>query len=298
MAPYSPLDSPVGANPDDLPHLLHLLDDPSELVRVAVFRGLQAFGPALPEALGEHVGQLDRVRRARLLTILCELEALELRRRWQTWPEPGAPLFQLEDALGYIADFQDRPTSVIHGERLPEISGLLDDLAARFMGTPQPHDALALARFLFQTEGLRGAADDYYDPRNSNIRHVILRKQGIPITLCAVYMLVGARLGLAVSGCNWPGHFLARVHCDGEMRLIDCYGGGVAIEVDQFLSMQGPSRPAARRVLEEEAGIVVMVGRVVNNLVRAYQEAGHLANSHLMLELLRQTEAILQRKDS
>lgn len=296
--PYSPLDNPIDANPDDLPHLLHLLDDPSELVRGAVFRGLQAFGPSLPGALGEHVVQLDRVRRARLLTILSELEALELRRRWQTWPEPGAPLFQLEDALGYIADFQDRPVSVLNGERLPEISGLLDDLAARFMGTPQPHDALALARFLFQTEGLRGAADDYYDPRNSNIRHVILRKRGIPITLCAVYMLAGARLGLPISGCNWPGHFLARVHCDDEMRLIDCYGGGVAIEVDQFLSMQGPSRPAARRVLEEDAGIVVMVGRVVNNLVRAYQEAGHLANSHLMLELLRQTEAILQRKDS
>ena len=298
MAPYSPLENSIDANPANLPHLLRLLDDPSELVRGAVFRGLQAFGPTLPEALGEHVAQLDRVSRARLLTMLSELESAELRRRWQTWPEPGAPLFQLEDALGYIADFQDRPASVIHGERLPETSGLLDDLAARFMSTPQPHDALALARFLFQAEGLRGAADDYYDPRNSNLRQVILRKRGIPITLCAVYMLVGARLGLAVSGCNWPGHFLARVQCEGEMRLIDCYGGGVAIEVDQFLSMQGPSRPAARRVLEEDAGIVVMVGRVVNNLVRAYQEAGHFANSHLMLELLRQTEAILQRKDS
>lgn len=294
---YSAHDTPIEPDRSQLPHLMRLLDDPSGVVREAVRRELMAYGTALPDVLMELRDTLSRTQCVRLQTILAESEAEELRRRWQTWPEPALPLVQLEDALTYIADFQDRPAAVVYGDVLPHVSDLLDDLAARFRASPAPHDALALARFLFQSQGIRGAATDYYDPRNSNLRQVILRKRGIPITLSALYMLVGGRLGIDITGCNWPGHFLARVQVNGELRLIDCYNDGQAIAINEFLSTQGPSRPAARRLLEEDAGIVVMVGRVVNNLVRAYQEAGHWGNSHLMLGLLRQIEAILQRKE-
>jgi regulator of sirC expression with transglutaminase-like and TPR domain len=41
----------------------------------------------------------------------------------------------------------------------------------------------ALGRLLFEEEGFRGNAGDYYDPRNSFLNDVLDRRLGIPITL-------------------------------------------------------------------------------------------------------------------
>ena len=281
-------------DPSQLPYLLRLLDDHSAVVRDAVRRELMAYGPGLGGALAELHTPLDRTQSARLHIILAETAAEELRCRWSTWHEIDAPLAQLESALGMIADFQDHAHAALTGESLRPVSDLLDELTATFRHKHPDGDVLTLATFLFQDRGILGAVKEYYDPRNSNLRQVITRQLGIPISLSALYMLAGGRLGMEITGCNWPGHFLSRVIQDGRIVLVDCYNEGRAIEVDAFLSTQGPSRMAARKVLEEDAGVPVMIGRVVNNLVRAYQECGHWAHSHLMLGLLRETERYLQ----
>ena len=277
-----------------LPYLLRLLDDHSLVVREAVTRELRAYGPGLGDALAELHEPLDRTQSVRLHMILTETAAEELRCRWSIWQELPGPIGQLECALGLIADFQDHAAAALSGDALRPIGTMLDQLADQFEETKGEHDALTLAAFLFQKRAITGASKDYYDPRNSNLRQVMQRAVGIPISLSALYMLVGARVGVNVTGCNWPGHFLARVRHEDRIVLIDCYNEGRPIEVDAFLSTQGPSRSAARKVLEEDTGIPVMIGRVVNNLVRAYQEAGHWAHSHLMLGLLRETERYLQ----
>lgn len=284
------------ADPAKLPHLLRLLDDHSRVVRDAVRRELLAFGPALGDAVAGLHAPLDRAQSARLRSILTETAAEELRCRWALWQDPTlSQLEQLEIALGLLSDFQDYPSMALSGETPASLGGLLDDLAEQFSTHPEPRGALELAIFLFEKRGFQGAIKEYYDPRNSNLRQVILRRHGIPISLAAVYMLVGGRLGLEITGCNWPGHFLARVREEGRVVLVDCYNEGRSIEVDAFLSTQGPSRMAARKVIEEDAGTPTMIGRVVNNLARAYQEAGHWENSHLMMGLLRETERYMQQ---
>ncbi len=287
--------NPLGL-PDvaQLPYLLRLLDDESAVVREAVRRELTAFGPGLGDALAELHTPLDRSQSARLQMLLSETAAEELRCRWRAWQSLDAPLEQLEVAMEMIADFQDHTHAVLSGEGLRPLGCLLDELSESFLARQGSGDALALAEFLFQERSITGAVKDYYDPRNSNLRQVVARRVGIPITLSALYMLVGGRLGMEITGCNWPGHFLSRVRVEGRLVLVDCFNEGRPIEVEAFLSTQGPSRVAARKVLEEDAGIPVMIGRVVNNLVRAYQESGHWAYSHLMLGLLRETERYLQ----
>ena len=83
-----------------------------------------------------------------------------------------------------------------------------------------------LCRVLFTEEEFRGNEDAYYDPRNSFLNDVLDRRLGIPITLGIVMLEVGWRVGLPVSGINFPGHFLVRY--DGEVArlLIDPFDGG------------------------------------------------------------------------
>lgn len=82
----------------------------------------------------------------------------------------------------------------------------LDDLAAR---CPAPTFE-RLLRFLFVEEGFGGNRDDYGDPRNSFLPDVLDRRLGIPITLSALAIEVGRRIGVEVRGVGMPGHFLVR----------------------------------------------------------------------------------------
>lgn len=67
-----------------------------------------------------------------------------------------------------------------------------------------------LSTFLAVEQGFSGNAQDYYSPSNSLLSSVIDSRLGIPISLTALYMFVGARAGMKVDGINLPGHFIAR----------------------------------------------------------------------------------------
>jgi regulator of sirC expression with transglutaminase-like and TPR domain len=116
--------------------------------------------------------------------------------------------------------------------------GRLDDLARRSAAasvTPPRARLERVRRFLFEEEGFRGNADDYYDPRNSCLNDVLTRKLGIPITLSVLTMELGRRVGLAIDGVGLPGHFVVRADVDGESVVMDPFDRG---------SIVGPERAA------------------------------------------------------
>ncbi len=113
----------------------------------------------------------------------------------------------------------------------------LDRLAAIAAGVragsaPGPWvGARAVVGALFQSGGFRGNADDYYDPRNSFLQHVLARRTGIPITLSVVFLEVARRIGVTAAGVGFPGHFLVRVDEPGQAPLIlDPFHGGAELD--------------------------------------------------------------------
>lgn len=120
-------------------------------------------------------------------------------------------------------------------ERVTHYLGLLDALGARTSEAVAKVDAAntrakveALNDFLFTSEGFAGNAENYYDPHNSLLTHVIERRTGIPITLSVVYIEVARRVGIAVEGVGLPGHFVVRVRHDDDSEqgiLVDPFGG-------------------------------------------------------------------------
>lgn len=127
-------------------------------------------------------------------------------------------------------------TLLIAKEEYPDLDlaaylARLEDMGAevrRLAGpTQDPHRLIAeLSEYLFQRLGFRGNADQYYDPKNSFLNEVLDRRIGIPITLSAVYLEVGRRIGLRLHGVGMPGHFLVKYVGPGEEIVIDPFGGG------------------------------------------------------------------------
>ncbi|KAM4615728.1 F-box only protein 21 isoform 2-T2 [Polymixia lowei] len=68
----------------------------------------------------------------------------------------------------------------------------------------------ALNSVLYEQLQYKGNEFDYYNPLNSYIHQVLLRRTGIPISLSVVYMTLARRLGVQLEPVNFPNHFLQR----------------------------------------------------------------------------------------
>lgn len=257
-----------------LPHLIALLEDDSPMVREEVTNALLAYGPGLESALRD-AGVALNARQTALLKELIGARAhdafLSFLRDWRRRPDKAA---KLESGLAAVAVFIGKAED---GEALP---GLLDDLHAEFQRRRPDGDVRDLARFLFEELEFKGEHDDYYAPANSNLASVISRRRGIPITLACLYQLVGARAGLDIWGCNWPGNFLAGTEWRGERYLVDCYTGGTFVQQEPFIQAMGNKMPGARRYARNRAAVNDILRRVLKNAEAAYAHQANFAKSH------------------
>ena len=90
-------------------------------------------------------------------------------------------------------------------------------------------NAEGLVTALAQSLGFRGDETAYGALENSRIDQVLLRRCGLPITLAVLYVAVGRRLGLSLTGVNAPGHFMVAMAQDPRV-WIDPFGGAVESE--------------------------------------------------------------------
>uniref|UniRef100_A0A673IDK8 F-box only protein 21-like n=1 Tax=Sinocyclocheilus rhinocerous TaxID=307959 RepID=A0A673IDK8_9TELE len=75
----------------------------------------------------------------------------------------------------------------------------------------------ALNAVLYDQLQYKGNERDYYNPLNSYIHQVLLRRTGIPISLSVLYMTLARKLGVPLEPVNFPNHFLLR-WCQNQRR--------------------------------------------------------------------------------
>ncbi len=265
-----------------LPYLVKLLDDDSPAIRQHVLEQILAYGPDVEDALRVYEPALTHRQRTLLRTALAEHRDSRTRREaWRAWPSLEDSYARLERALDLLAQFQ------YHWAPPVSLGEVLDDLASSFLTSGRPMDPVGLSRFLFITKKFRGDADDYYNPLNSNLYYVIQERRGIPITLTAVFMLVGRRAGLEIRGCNVPGHFLAKATVNGEDALFDCFNRGRMLSRSDKLQLRATLSPHMAHVLNEGASTESIVSRVLRNMIQAYDQQDAPEKSMMARELLR-----------
>ncbi|MSR76999.1 MAG: hypothetical protein EXS63_02060 [Candidatus Omnitrophica bacterium] len=270
------------SDPKQLPHLLRLLSDDSETVQQALLRALLEFGSTLESELDHLKEPPTPEQRDQIKSLLSEHAKIIFLEKWPHWQECDSDEEQLESALSILAEFQNGVSCPL------TLKDLLDELAEEYREAfaAENRNVFTLAEFLFRQKEIQGATEDYYHPRHSNLVYVIENKRGIPISLTCLYMLVGVRLGMAIEGCNFPQHFLARVAVNDEMLFVDCFNQGMFYREAELLKMAQGTAAEVREILRMDANPEGIVARILNNLVTAYETQGDSAASHLMLHLL------------
>ena len=274
-------------DPKQIPHLIKLLDDESEMVLEAVLKELAAFGPTLREELAKLPEPLSNEQQEKIQTLLADHNRHWLKENWKKQLSTLSDNERLEKALSLLAEFQNGPGYPV------QLKTLLNTLAEEYRQAHQTQDAVSLANFLFKAQQLQGNTTDYYNPANSNLVYVIEHKRGIPISLACIYILTGVRLGLEIEGCNFPGHFLAKITVEGKTKWVDCFNGGRLLDEAAILEMTNEPPQSIRDILEMNVNAETIIARMLTNLIRAYELLDQQTNRQLMIDLLEILEASL-----
>lgn len=263
-----------------LPFLLDLLDDDSEEIRHQVINELLSYGYSLEDDIKEVTAKSFHGDPESLHEIILKNRRDWIREEWHKMLKIENEHEQLEAAFDLIAKFQD---GFSVGDKLAKE---LDRLAEEFHTSFPGGNELDLSNYLFKTKKLEGEKHNYYDPRNSNMLYVINEKKGLPITLACILILVSNRRGLRVEGCNFPGHFLAKVRFEKEIILVDCYNKGRFIHENDVELNVGDSLDAIHKIIRMKVTSKQIIKRVLTNLINAYQHDKNDTDRDLMNELL------------
>jgi regulator of sirC expression with transglutaminase-like and TPR domain len=196
----------------------------------------------------------------------------------ERWKEiaagPEGDIDLVEAALVIAAHEYPGLDVLAYQARMDRIAVTLRDRLRRDIG---PTEAIiALNRYLFEELGFQGNALDYYDPRNSFLNEVLDRKLGIPLTLAVIYVEVGRRIGLALHGVSFPGHFLVKCPARDGVIVLDPYARGASLSLEdlqqRLRALRGGAAPPtdfARHMLAA-AGKKDILARMLRNLKGIY----------------------------
>jgi regulator of sirC expression with transglutaminase-like and TPR domain len=143
--------------------------------------------------------------------------------------------------------------------------------------------------YFFQELAFQGNKENYYDPRNSFLNEVLVRRLGIPISLSVIYMEVARRLGLKIDGVGLPGHFLVKCKIEDQEIILDPFHQGKELSQTDcqalLTTIYGSGielKPSFFRTVSKKEILI----RMLNNLKNIYISGNDPARALITLETL------------
>ena len=205
--------------------LVRLLDDDDPKVSEAVEGRILDCGKGALSWLKPHRLERDPAIRKRVANLMEVIGRREADNEFLAACLSQGEEFDLEPAVWALA--RTRYPGINVGAYEALLDGYARDLAVRLPSGGRAESVLAvLNRYLFEQLGYSGNEEDYYEPENSYLNRVVDRRLGNPVSLCMIYLFVGRRLRIPLSGIGMPGHFVCRYQSPKEEVYIDAFHGG------------------------------------------------------------------------
>lgn len=271
-----------------LPHLIKLLDDKEPATQEALKLEFAASSGDVSNeltALGISL-DLSSQDKAKLTSLLLPARRKTLMNEWQIPAGGRSAMAEDWDSFEYhlrlISDYLHDGISL-----RPPLSDVLDLIADDFSNNHKnaPISANQLRLWMFNDGKFSGNQQDYYLPQNSDLCWVADSGFGNPISLAALYMLVGRRLDLDISGCNYPGHFLARIYSDNEMQLVDCFHKGRLIPAQKVLAEHKEISINAKVAIAGHASLGDILWRFLKNIEHVFKQSKDPASCEADIKL-------------
>jgi len=286
-----PSDATIVSLPSDstIHALLRLLSDPNEQVARTIQDQLARLGPGVLPFL-EQARTEDTSLEPRVANIKEEIRFGQLKDEFQRFVSHRARQEDWEHGAFLIAKLAYPDLSIPHYVEC--LDHLAEEFRTKWLATEYPSGKAArqLSTFLFKDKGFSGNRTQYYDPDNSYMNCVIETRQGIPISLSALYVFVGKRLGLPLAGVGMPGHFLVKLEGETPPQFVDCFNGGTILreqDCEQFITASGLQYDPK---FLEKSSTPTMLARMLRNLLSIYEQEPEEHMAHRVQALLQLLE--------
>ncbi|MHC8491558.1 SirB1 family protein [Thalassospira sp. SM2505] len=144
-----------------------------------------------------------------------------------------------------------------------------------------------LQTVIAERNGFQGDMENYDDMANADLLQVIERKRGLPVALGLLYIHAAQRCGIAMTGIDFPGHFLLRVQANGKRRMIDPFHGCITLgpaELRELLkSFSGLDAELEPKHYRPSSDVDILL-RLQNNIKVRALRAGELALATRVIE--------------
>jgi regulator of sirC expression with transglutaminase-like and TPR domain len=247
--------------------LLVLLGDEEDRVASVAWEALLGEGERAVPFLEEGARGADARLRGRTRLLLAEMELIRLEDEWRRYANLPDDDMDLERGCLLLSHLTPQ------GVNEQAVRSFLDATAGMVRAHLVNASGLqALGEVLFDNLGFRGG--EFSNPEHHCLQSVLVRRTGVPIALAAVYVLVGTRAGLPVSGVAMPGHFLARYDGPGEPVFIDCFHRGRLYQRETLINLlTGRGLQQAVTYLAPCSHRFTLF-RMMNDLEQVYEQAG------------------------
>jgi regulator of sirC expression with transglutaminase-like and TPR domain len=286
---------PAPLSPAQKAALSSLLDDTSLSVRRALLAHFTELGPVVAPFLQEISRGSNRLLARDATWFLETLKFIDPVGEFRAFIQ--SLHYELETGALLIARTVNPRLDV------GECCGQLDAIAARcseLIAEPATvrEKCRIMNRVLFHEWGFRGNVEHYTDPRNSFIDQVLTRRQGIPISLSLVYLLVAQRLDLPLEPVGLPGHFIVGCYADDAPFFVDPFDRGLFRDVDEIYTLLRANQLEPKPTDLMPSSVREVLCRACRNLVNHYTASGDMENAKLFTSFVDEFEATFARESA
>lgn len=271
---------------EKLPYLIRLLDDDDPVVSGVVREELANYGGDVSQDLVALGVDLPTNGKKRLSSLLSAGRRATLQNEWQV-PSAGVAAWEddwerFEHALRLLSDILH--DGITLRPALPDALDLLADELLEDVPDPDPD---TMRKWLFAKGRFRGARSNADAPEFFDLCHVIDTQRGNPTSLACLFMLLGHRVGVSISACNYPGHFLALLLRHGRPTLVDCFHLGRTFDAQDLLEAHPEISDKARNAVLEPANLGVTLLRLLAEMRISLLGAGREDDAALLARLIK-----------
>ena len=209
--------------------LIALLDDPDIEVQDAVFSRLKEIGRPAFAFLRQMDHKLEASVQERLTAFLEEAHFAEIKRAWHRLM--ASKYADLEQGAMIIANHRHANLDFVRYSRW--LDETANRIRPRIEAAKGAGRAFVLASYLCDELGFRGNRSYYAEAEAGFLNNVIDQREGSPVLLSVLFIILARRLNLPIYGVNMPAHFLAKYQDPNSEVYFDVFNSGQSLTREQ-----------------------------------------------------------------
>ncbi len=272
-------------NESELKALVSLLeDDDDEVIRHVEDKIISIGNIVIPFLEKEWETNYNPSVQRKIEDLIHNLQFDHLKYRLQHWHDSGAE--NLLEGAWIVATYQYPDLELSFLQK--EIEQLYYEVWPSCKPEMHPIDQIKVVNsVLFEKLKFRANSKNFHAPGNSMINVVLETRQGNPISLCLIYMLIARKLGMPIHGVNLPNLFICTYKSPDRQFYINAFNKGLIFsrsDIENYLQ-QLHLNPAD--IFFEPCSNADIIKRILRNLIISFEKLNEHHKSDEVKQLLK-----------